>query len=103
MIGTIVYQLTKNLSMDEIKKSGFDSYFVDHTTGIYPASSSGMPFNAAAMQVKGDIITDLHENLAADEKYLIGQHNRQTNHSILNLQKLRIINSTNLQSLVFGV
>ncbi len=68
MIGTIVYQLTKNLSMEEIKNSGFDSYFVDHTTGIYPASSSGMPFNAAAMQVKGDIITDIHENLAAEQK-----------------------------------
>ena len=68
MIGTIVYQLTKNLSMEEIKNSGFDSYFVDHTTGIYPTSSSGMPFNAAAMQVKGDIITDIHENLAAEQK-----------------------------------
>ena len=54
--------------MDEIKKSGFDSYFVDHTTGIYPASSNGIPFTAAAMQVKGDIITDLHENLAAEQK-----------------------------------
>lgn len=68
MIGTIVYQLTKNLSMEEIKKSGFDSYFVDHTTGIYPASSSGVPYNAASMQVKGDIITDIHENLAAEQK-----------------------------------
>ena len=68
MIGTIVYQLTKNLSMDEIKKSGFDSYFVDHTTGIYPAASSGVPYSAATMQVKGDIITDIHENLAAEQK-----------------------------------
>ena len=68
MIGTIVYQLTKNLSMEEIKKSGFDSYFVDHTTGIYPASSSGVPYTAASMQVKGDIITDIHENLAAEQK-----------------------------------
>ena len=68
MIGTIVYQLTKNLTMDEIKKSGFDSYFVDHTTGIYPSSSSGVPYTAASMQVKGDIITDLHEDLAAEQK-----------------------------------
>lgn len=68
MIGTIVYQLTKNLSMDEIKKSGFDSYFVDHTTGVYPSASSGVPYSASTMQVKGDIITDLHENLAAEQK-----------------------------------
>ena len=67
MVGTIVYQLTKNLTMEEIKESGFDSYFVDHTTGIYPSSSSGMPYTAAFMQVKGDLITDLHEDLAADE------------------------------------
>lgn len=67
MIGTIVYQLTKNLTMDEIKKSGFDSYFVDHTTGVYPSSSSGVPYTAAFMQVKGDPITDLHEDLAADK------------------------------------
>ncbi|GHV25019.1 hypothetical protein FACS189465_2730 [Clostridia bacterium] len=70
MIGAIVYQLTKNLTMEEIKKSGFAPYFVDHTTGIYPASSSGVPFSAAAFAVKGDPITDLHENLAADEKLL---------------------------------
>ena len=68
MIGTIVYQLTKNLSMEEIKKSGFDSYFVDHTTGIYPAASSGVPYSAATMQVKGDIITDIHEDMAAEQK-----------------------------------
>ena len=67
MIGAIVYQLTKDLTMEQIKESGFDSYFVDHTTGIYPSSSSGSPYTAASMQVKGDIITDLHENLAADK------------------------------------
>ena len=66
MIGAIVYQLTKNLSMDEIKNSGFDAYFVDHTTGVYPASAAGDPFTAAYLQVKGDPITDLHEDLAAD-------------------------------------
>lgn len=68
MIGAIVYQLTKNLSMDEIKNSGFDAYFVDHTTGVYPASASGDPFTAAYLQVKGDPITDLHEDLAAEQK-----------------------------------
>lgn len=68
MIGAIVYQLTRNLSMEEIKESGFDSYFVDHTTGIYPSSASGDPFTAAYIQSKGDMITDLHENLAAEQK-----------------------------------
>lgn len=68
MIGAIVYQLTRNLSIDEIKKSGFDTYFVDHTTGIYPVSASGTPFTAAYIQSKGDVITDMTENLAAEQK-----------------------------------
>ena len=68
MIGSIVYQLTRNLTVDEIKKDGFDAYFVDHTTGIYPSSASGVPFTAAYIQSKGDTITDLHENLAAEQK-----------------------------------
>ena len=68
MIGAIVYQLTRDLSIDEIKKSGFDTYFVDHTTGIYPASAAGVPFTAAYIQSKGDVITDLHEDLAAEQK-----------------------------------
>lgn len=68
MVGAIVYQLNKNLSMEEIKKSGFDQYFVDHTTGIYPSSAAGVPFTAAYIQSKGDPITDLHENLAAEQK-----------------------------------
>ena len=68
MIGAIVYQLRKNLSEDEIKKAGFEDYFVDHTTGIYPQAAAGVPYSAAMMQVKGDPITDLHEDLAAEEK-----------------------------------
>lgn len=68
MIGAIVYQLTKNLSVEEIQKSGFDKYFVDHTTGVYPAAASGAPFTAAYLQCKGDPVTDLHENLAAEQK-----------------------------------
>jgi spore coat protein JC len=68
MIGTIVFQLTRNLSLEEIKKAGFDAYYVDHTTGIYPAAASGTPFSAMALQSKGDMITDLHENLAAEQK-----------------------------------
>lgn len=68
MIGAIVYQLTRDLSIDEIKKSGFDAYFVDHTTGIYPSSAAGVPFTAAYIQSKGDVLTDLHEDLAAEQK-----------------------------------
>lgn len=68
MIGAIVYQLTRNLTPDEIKKSGFDTYFVDHTTGVYPTAASGFPWSAGSMQVKGDLIADLHEDLAAEQK-----------------------------------
>lgn len=68
MISAILYQLTKDLSIDEIKSSGFDTYFVDHTTGIYPVAASGAPFTATYFQSKGDIITDLTENMAAEQK-----------------------------------
>ena len=68
MIGAIVHQLTRDLSEEDIKKGGFDAYFVDHTTGIYPASAAGVPFTAAYIQSKGDPITDLHEDLAAEQK-----------------------------------
>lgn len=68
MVGTIVHQLTRNLTDDDIKKAGFDAYFVDHTTGIYPASAAGVPFTAAYIQSKGDPITDLHEDMAAEQK-----------------------------------
>ena len=68
MIGAIVYQLTKDLPLEEIKKSGFDAYYVDHTTGIYPSSAAGVPYTAAYMQSKGDVLTDLHEDLAAEQK-----------------------------------
>ena len=68
MIGTIVYQLTRNLTEDDIRKAGFDAYFVDHTTGVYPTAASGWPWNAASMAVKGDLIADLTEDLAAEQK-----------------------------------
>ena len=68
MISTILYQLTKDLTIDEIKSSGFDTYFVDHTTGIYPIAASGAAFTATYFQSTGDIITDLHENMAAEQK-----------------------------------
>lgn len=68
MISAIVYQLTRDLSIDEIKKSGFDKYFVDHTTGIYPIAASGTPFSATIFQSTGDQIADLTEDLAAEQK-----------------------------------
>lgn len=68
MVGTLVYQLTRNLSEEDIKTAGFDAYFVDHTTGIYPVAASGTPFTAAYIQSKGDLITDLHEDMAAEQK-----------------------------------
>lgn len=68
MISTIVYQLTRNLSLDEIKKSGFDTYFVDHTTGIWPQAASGMAFSTSTLQSTGDAISDLAEDLAAEQK-----------------------------------
>ena len=68
MIGSIVYQLTRGLTPEEIVKQGFDTYFVDHTTGVYPQAASGVPFSAAALQVKGDPVVDLHEDLAAEMK-----------------------------------
>jgi len=68
MVGTIIYQLTRNLSEEEIKAAGFDTYFVDHTAGVYPQFASGTPWTAATMQVKGDLIADLTEDLAAEQK-----------------------------------
>ena len=68
MVATIVHQLTKNLSMEEIENSGFQNYYVDHTVGIWPQAAGGITFNACEFQSKGDIITDLHENMAAEQK-----------------------------------
>jgi spore coat protein JC len=68
IVGAIVHQLTKNLSMEEIVKSGFDKYYVDHTIGVWPQAAGGVPFNANQFQVKCDVITDLVENMAAEQK-----------------------------------
>ena len=68
MVGAIVHQLTRNLSEEQIKTAGFDTYFVDHTAGIYPQFASGTPWTASTMQVKGDLIADLTEDLAAEQK-----------------------------------
>ncbi len=81
MIGAIVYQLTRNLSMEEIEKSGFDKYYVDHTLGLWPQAAGGIPFNACEFQSKGDIITDLFEDMAAEQKA------RSTYDNILRLVK----------------
>ena len=68
MIGAIVYQLTKNLSMEEIENSGFGPYYIDHTTALWPQAAGGVPFNACEFQSKGDPVTDLFEDLAAEQK-----------------------------------
>ncbi len=68
MVGTIVHQLTRKLTDDQIKTAGFDAYFVDHSAGVYPTAASGFPWSAASMQVKGDPIADLTEDLAAEQK-----------------------------------
>lgn len=68
MISAMVHQLTRSLTPEEIKKSGFDTYFVDHTTGVYPVAASGAPWNADYIGVKGDLIADLHEDMAAEQK-----------------------------------
>ena len=68
MVGTIVYQLTRDLTPEQIQEAGFDAYFVDHTTGVYPVAASGAPFSAATFAVTGDTIADLNEDLSAEQK-----------------------------------
>ena len=68
MVAAIVHQLTRDLTEEEIMASGFDTYFVDHTAGIYPIAASGVPWRAEYIASKGDVITDLVENLAAEQK-----------------------------------
>ena len=68
MIGAIVHQLTRDLTEEQIRTAGFGAYFVDHTAGVYPTAASGSPWNAAGMAVKGDLIADLTEDLAAEQK-----------------------------------
>ena len=68
MISAILYQLTRNLTPEDIRRAGLDTYIVDQTTGIYPVSAAGVPFTAAYIGVKGDVFADLHEDLAAEQK-----------------------------------
>ena len=68
MIGTIVHQLTRDMTPEQIKKAGFETYFVDHTAGVYPTAASGSPWDAAGIAVTGDVIGDLSEDMAAEQK-----------------------------------
>ena len=68
MVASIIHQLTREMSTDEIIKSGIDTYFVDHTAGVYATAASGFPWSAASIGVKGDVIADMNENLAAEQK-----------------------------------
>lgn len=70
MVAAILYQLTRNVSEEEIANTPFAPYFVDHTTGIYPVAASGVPFDMKYVGIKGDVITDLNEDLAADAAIL---------------------------------
>ena len=74
MVGSLVHQLTKNISCEEVKKSGFADYFVDHGTAVYPVAASGAPWTASYIQSSGDAIADLTENLAADGTISYTQH-----------------------------
>ena len=68
MVGTIVHQLTKGASIEEIEKAGLGPYYTDHGLGVYPQAASGFPFSASVLAVKGDLIADLQEDLAAEQK-----------------------------------
>ena len=68
MIAAIVHQLTRNLTAEQLVEQGFGPYYIDHATGIWPQAAGGIPFNACEFQSKGDVITDLHEDMAAEQK-----------------------------------
>jgi len=68
MVATIVHQLTRNMTEDEVKRAGLEAYFVDHTAGVYPQFASGTPWSSATIAVKGDVITDLVEDMASEQK-----------------------------------
>ena len=86
MVCTIVHQLTRDLTPEQVKKSGFGAYYVDHTAGVWPQAASGVPFSAATFQSVGDPITDLSEDLAAEQKA------RTTYDNILSLSKNEEVN-----------
>ena len=75
MVCAMVHQLTRNLTEEQIKESGFDKYFVDHTNAVYPVAASGVPWTASYIQAKGDVIADLHEDMAAEQKARVTYEN----------------------------
>ena len=86
MVSTIVHQLTRGLSVEEIEKAGLAPYYVDHTVGIWPQAAGGIPFNACEFQSKGDAITDLYEDMAAEQKALLSLSCRRLKHQTSFLQ-----------------
>lgn len=74
MVSAIIHQLTRCLTPEQIKRSGFDTYFVDHGTGVYPQAAAGVPFSTSVLQVTGDTYADLYEDLAADGATIQEQH-----------------------------
>ena len=86
IVGTIVHQLTKDLPCNEVDTAGFEKYYVDHTLGVWPQAAGGIPFNACEFQSKGDPITDLFEDMAAEQKA------RTTYDNILALSKNEDVN-----------
>ena len=75
MVGTIIYQLTKDMTPEQIMEAGFEDYFVDHTAGVYPVSAAGNPFKAETFAVTGDTVADLNEDLAAEQKARVAYDN----------------------------
>ena len=75
MIGAILHQLTKGMTMEQIKKDGYDAYFVDHTAGVFPQFASGTPWTASTIASTGDVIADLNEDLAAEQKARVSYDN----------------------------
>ena len=102
MIGAIVHQLTRNLKDSQIQDSPFAAYFVDHTAGVYPTAASGFPWSAASMQVKGDPIADLSEDMAAEQKARVTYDNilRLSDDPDVNNEYTAIIETLRSQSMI---
>ena len=83
IVAAIIHQLTRNLTAEQLAEQGFGPYYIDHATGIWPQAAGGVPFNACEFQSKGDIITDLHEDMAAEQKARTSGLWQKPNHAIL--------------------
>ena len=98
MVGTVLYQLTRSMTPEQIKRSGYDTYFVDHTAGVFPQFASGTPWTAATIGVTGDVIADLSEDMSAEQKA------RKTYDNILRLcEALRLATEKMDQKNVYAV